>query len=461
MSITAERATSATPSQVSPEDEKLPVSQNLLLGLQHILTMYGGVISVPLIVGTAAGLETAQTAILIAAALFVSGAATILQSWGIPFFGSRLPLVQGISFASVSTMTTIAKGDGGLQSVFGAVIVAGIFGVVVAPIFSKIVRYFPTVVTGTIITVIGVSLLPVAVRWAMGGVATAPDYGAVNHIVLAGITLAFTLTFSAIKKLSRLAVLLGILAGTIVALLTGQANFSKVSSSEIFAFPTPFSFGMPTFEIGAIISMCVVMIVIMTETTADILAVGKIVGTKVDGKRVADGLRADALSTALSPVFNSFPASAFAQNVGVVAMTGVRSRFVVATGGAILLVLGLFPVLGAVIASVPYPVLGGAAIVLFGSVAASGIQSLATVDYTNSKNSLIVATSIAFGLIPIAVPAFYGQFPTWFSLIFNSGISATAIMAFTLNMFFNELPKLSHKTADLGVQDGVAQGVKA
>ncbi|GGH65786.1 nucleobase:cation symporter-2 family protein [Rothia aerolata] len=440
MSITLNRSESAAPITL-PENEKLPLGQNIILGLQHILTMYGGVISVPLIVGTAAGLETAQVAVLIAAALFVSGAATILQSLGIPFFGSKLPLVPGVSFAAVSTMTTIASGDGGLQSVFGAVLIAGIFGVVIAPVFSKIVRFFPTVVTGTIITVIGVSLLPVAVRWAMGGIADAPTYGAPSNIALAAVTLVFTLAFSAFKKLSKLAVLLGIFCGTIVAVLTGQASFEKVSQSEIFAFPAPFAFGLPTFEIGAIISMCVVMIVIMTETTADILAVGKIIGTDVNEKRVADGLRADAISTAISPLFNSFPASAFAQNVGVVAMTGVRSRFVVATGGGILVVLGLLPILGAVIASVPYPVLGGAAIVLFGSVAASGIQSLATVDYSKGKNSLIVATSIAFGLIPIAVPAFYDQFPTWFALIFDSGISATAIAAFSLNLAFNELPK--------------------
>jgi len=361
-----------------PEDERLPLGPTFAYGIQHILTMYGGVIAPPLIVGGAAGLSPAQQGLLVTAALFVSGLATILQSVGVPFFGSQLPLVQGISFASVSTMTAVATGSGGLPAVFGAIIVAGVVGLAISPFFSQVVRFFPPVVTGTIITVIGLALFPVAVRWAMGGNAKAPDYGSVANIGLAAATLVVILLLSRLVQgpVSRLSILLGILVGTVFAAVVGKADFSRVGTGSWVAFPTPFSFGVPVFQLGAIISMTIVILVIMTETTADILAVGEIVGTDVSPRRVGDGLRADMLATSLAPVFNSFPASAFAQNVGVVAITGIKSRWVVTAGGSVLVVLGLLPVLGRVVAAIPLPVLGGAGIILFGSVAASGIRPL-------------------------------------------------------------------------------------
>jgi len=185
--------------------------------------------------------------------------------------------------------------------------------------------------------------------------------------------------------------------------------------------------------------MLIVILVTLTETSADIIAVGEIVGTKVDSKRIGNGLRADMLSSAVSPLFNSFTQSAFAQNVGLVAITGVKSRFVVSAGGVILVVLGLLPVLGRVVAAVPTPVLGGAGVVLFGTVAASGIRTLSKVDYKNNMNLIVVAASIGFGMIPIAAPAFYDKFPSWFGTIFHSGISSAAVMAILLNLLFNHL----------------------
>lgn len=316
-----------------------------MYGLQHILTMYGGVIAPPLIVGGAAGLTGVEIGLLVSAALFVSGAATLLQTLGIPYFGAKLPLVQGISFASVSTMVAVASGPGGLRSIFGAIMIAGVIGLLISPFFCKIVRYFPAVVTGSIITVIGISLLPVAVRWAMGGNAKAPDWGSMSNIGLAGFSLFVVLLVSRLVQgtLSRLSILIGIVVGTAFAALIGKADFGAVGKGAIFELPQVFSFGTPLFQIGAIISMTVVILVIMTETTADILAVGEIVGTKVDARRVGDGLRADMLATTVAPVFGTFPASAFAQNVGLVAITGIKSRYVVAAGGSVLFALGLFP----------------------------------------------------------------------------------------------------------------------
>lgn len=433
---------STTPNISRPEDEKLRIGPTFAYGLQHVLTMYGGIIAVPLIIGTAAKLTPAEIGLLIASCLFIGGLATILQSWGVPFFGSKLPLVQGVSFSGVATMTAILDAGEGLQGVFGAVIAASIAGLIVAPFFAMIVRFFPPVVTGTVITTIGLTLMPVAARWAMGGTSEEdPMWGSMQNIGLAMGTLLIVLVLSKFgtPTISRLAILISIVAGTAFAGVMGWADFSNIADGGFVAFPQPFAFGWPTFGVASIISMFIVMIVTMTETTADIIAVGEIVGTKVDSKRIANGLRADMISSAVAPVFNSFTQSAFAQNVGLVAITGVKSRFVVTAGGVILVVLGLLPVVGGLVAAVPPPVLGGAGIVLFGSVAAAGIRTLSKVKYEGNMNMVIVAVSLGFGVIPVVLPDFYNAFPTWVGIILHSGISSAAIMAVLLNLLFNHL----------------------
>jgi NCS2 family nucleobase:cation symporter-2 len=422
-----------------PEDQLYGPGQLTAYGTQHILTMYGGVIAPPLIVGGAAGLSAGDMALLVTAGLFLSGLATVLQTLGLGPFGSRLPIVQGISFASVSTMVAIAS-DGGLRPVFGAIIVAGLVGLLLSSFFAQLIRLFPAVVTGCIITVIGLSLLPVAFTWAQGG-AGAKDLGSMGNIGLAGLTLLVILVISRVFQgaVSRLSILIGLVVGTAIAAVLGKTDFSAVGQADLVSLPRILPFGTPTFQVGAIVSMTIVILVIMTETTADILAIGEIVETDVDAKRVAAGLRADMAATSVAPLFGSFPCSAFAQNVGLVALTGIKSRFAVATGGLVLLLLGLLPVVGAVVAGIPYPVLGGAGIVLFGSVAASGIRTLARVDYRDNLNMIIVSVSVAVGIIPIAAPKFWDAFPDWLGTIMDSGISATAVVAVVLNVVFNEV----------------------
>jgi len=424
-----------------PEDENLGLGANLAYGLQHVLTMYGGIVAVPLILGQAAGLNGAEIGMLIAASLFAGGLATLLQTLGLPFFGCQLPLVQGVSFAGVATMGAIlsSEGGGGLPGVLGAVMAASLIGFLITPVFSRITKFFPPLVTGIVITTIGLTLMPVAARWVMGGNSASPEFGSVANIGLAGLTFAIVLLLSKLgsASISRLSILLAMVLGTLIAWALGMTDFSKVAEGPMLAFPTPFHFGMPTFHIAAILSMCIVIMVTLVETSADILAVGEIIDTKVDSKRLGNGLRADMASSILAPIFGSFTQSAFAQNVGLVAVTGVKSRYVVATGGVILVVLGLLPVMGRVIAAVPTPVLGGAGIVLFGTVAASGIRTLSKVNYKNNVNLIIVAASLGFGMIPIAAPNFYHNFPTWFETIFHSGISSAAIMAILLNLIFN------------------------
>ncbi len=427
-----------------PEDEKLSVAANLAYGFQHVLTMYGGIVAVPLIIGQAAGLSASEIGLLITASLFAGGVATVLQTIGIPFFGCQLPLVQGVSFAGVATMVAIVTsaetGEAGIQVVLGAVMAASLIGFLITPIFSRVTRFFPPLVTGIVITTIGLTLMPVAARWAMGGNSKAPDFGSMGNIGLAGLTLLIVLLLSKVgnSTISRLSILLAMVIGTGIAWALGMTDFSRVAEGPVMALPEVFHFGWPIFSIAATLSMFIVIIVTLVETSADILAVGEILGTKVDSRRLGDGLRADMVSSILAPVVGSFTQSAFAQNVGLVAITGVKSRYVVATGGLILITLGLLPVMGRVIACVPPAVLGGAGIVLFGTVAASGIRTLSKVDYQNNINLIIVATSIGFGMIPIAAPEFYHHFPTWFETIFHSGISSAALMAIALNLMFNE-----------------------
>jgi xanthine permease len=427
-----------------PVDERMAAGPLLLYGLQHVMSMYAGVVAVPLIVGGALGLPFAELAYLLTAALLVSGLATLLQTLGGPRLriGAGLPIVQGTSFAAVASMLAIGTGAGGgragLTAIFGSVLVAGVIGFLLAPLFHKLLHLFPPVVTGSVITVIGISLLPVAVKWAAGGAGSA-HFGAPASIGLAGLTLLIILVVYRFLPgfFSRVAILLGLVLGTLVAWPLGMTDFSRVGEASWFAVSTPFHFGPPTFQLAAIVSMTIVMLVIMTETAADILAIGEIVGRPADGRRIVGGLRADCLSTAVSGgLLNGFPCSAFAQNVGLVAITGIKSRFVVAGSGAILLALGLVPKLGAVIASIPPGVLGGAGLALFGTVAASGIRALSRVDFEGNANLVIVAVALGMGVLPIAVPDFYEEFPTWFQTIFESGISAAAVTAILLNLLF-------------------------
>ncbi|WP_030659842.1 nucleobase:cation symporter-2 family protein [Streptomyces rimosus] len=438
----------ATPGRTAQGDRKHPVDATLppfkmfTSGLQHVAAMYAGVVAPPMIVGPACGLSPAETAFLMGASLFTAGIATLLQTLGFWKIGAKLPFVNGVSFAGVTPMVAIGKaqdpGDA-LPVIFGAVIVAGVLGFLLAPYFSKLVRFFPPVVTGTVITLIGVSLLPVAFNWSQGGNATAHDYGSLTNIGMAALTFVIVLVLRRVLRgfLQQISILLGLVAGTLIAIPVGITDFGAITKADVIGFPTPFHFGAPQFDAAAVVSMGIVMLVCMTESTADMLALGKIVDRPADERTIEGGLRADTLGTALSPLFNGFANSAFAQNIGLVAMTGVRSRFVVATGGLILIVLGLCPVAASVISLVPLPVLGGAGIVLFGSVAASGIQTLATAAMDKGENALIVAASVGIGLIPIAAPRFYHDFPKDMLVVLDSGISTGCIIAIVLNLAFN------------------------
>ncbi|CAL9591203.1 Uric acid transporter UacT [Streptomyces sp. enrichment culture] len=443
-----------------PVDQIPSAGRLAAFGLQHVLAMYAGAVAVPLIVGGAMELPPADLAYLITADLLVCGIATLVQCVGFWRFGVRLPIMQGCTFAAVSPMVLIGTTGGGLPAIYGAVIVAGLAIMLLAPVFGRLLRFFPPLVTGTVILIIGISLLPVAGNWAAGG-SGAEDFGEPGNLALAAFVLAVVVAVQRFAPafLSRIAVLVGIAVGLAVAVPFGFTDFGGVADAGWVGISTPFHFGAPVFEAPAVVSMLVVALVCMTETTGDFIAVGEMTDRRVQPRSLADGLRADGLSTVLGGVFNTFPYTAYAQNVGLVGMTRVRSRWVVAAAGGILVLLGLLPKLGAVVAAIPAPVLGGAGLVMFGTVAASGLRTLARVDLTGGHNLTVVAVSVAVGLLPVGVPTVYDRFPDWFQTVMHSGISAGCLTAIALNLLFNHLPTRARSAAaePVGLTGGSGQ----
>ena len=425
---------------VHPCDEQLPFARLLTLGIQHVLVMYAGAVAVPLIVGGALKLPKDQIAFLISADLFSCGIATLIQTLGLWIFGIRLPVIMGCTFAAVGPMVAIGTNPQlGILDIFGSTIAAGVIGIVLAPTIGRLLRFFPTVVVGCVISVIGLSLMEVGINWAAGGVGN-PDYGDPVFLGLSLFVLALILLVNKFCRgfIANISVLLGIVAGFAIAAATGHVSFDGVRAAPWVGIVAPFHFGLPHFDPLAIATMVTVMFVTFIESTGMFLAVGDMVGRPVDRATLVRGLRVDGLGTLVGGIFNSFPHTSFSQNVGLIGVTGVKSRYVCATGGLILVTLGLFPKMAQVVASVPPFVLGGAGIVMFGMVAANGIKALSRVDFsTNPHNLFIVAVSVGLGLVPVVSPTFFAQLPHALSPLLHSGILLASVSAVLLNVIFN------------------------
>ncbi|HEX8416972.1 MAG TPA: nucleobase:cation symporter-2 family protein [Methylobacterium sp.] len=410
------------------------------LGLQHVLVMYAGAVAVPLIVGRALKLSPEEVALLVSADLFACGIATLIQSWGLPRVGIRMPVMMGVTFAAVTPMIAMGTNPAiGLTGIYGAVILAGLFAFLAAPVIGRLLPLFPPVVTGTIILVIGISLMRVGVNWAAGGVGN-PDYGAPLFLAIAAFVLCVILAITryATGFVASASVLIGIVAGMIAAAVFGLVDLARVGTAPWFDVVRPFAFGWPTFDLVSALTLCLVMVVVMIESTGMFLALSDITADPVDEARLTKGLRADGLGTIIGGVFNTFPYTSFSQNIGLVGVTGVRSRYVTVVGGFIMLGLGLIPKLAALVEAVPQCVLGGAGLVMFGMVAATGARILGTVDFTNNRNNLfVVAIAVGFGMIPLVAPNFFKQMPHALHPLLESGILLAAIAAVGLNLFFN------------------------
>src|SRR6202167_2201032 len=459
-----------------PVDEFLPVPKLLTLGLQHVLVMYAGAVAVPLILGRALKLPPQDVAFLISADLFACGLATLVQCIGFPGVGIRLPVMMGVTFASVGPMLSMAAApDVGLLGIYGSVIAAGLFAFLVAPFISRLLPLFPPVVTGTVILVIGISLMRVGINWAGGGLPTLtkmvdgvpgafpnPGYGQLQGL---GVALFVLLVILGLIKwgsgfVANVSVLLGIIAGAILASVLGVMHFDKVVAASWGDIVIPFRFGVPQFHLVSVLTMCIVMIVVMIESLGMFLALGEMTGKTIDRDALSRGLRADGVGTLIGGIFNTFPYTSFSQNVGLVSVTGVRSRWVTITGGAIMLLLGLLPKLAALVEAVPLVVLGGAGLVMFGMVAATGARILTNVDFKNNRfNLFVVAISVGFGMIPLAAPGFFRNLPHDLQPLLESGILLCAVTAVILNAFFNGLGSSSSAKADAAAMASSAQHV--
>jgi len=429
-----------------PVDQVLPIPNLAVYGIQHVLAFYAGAVVVPILLAGAIGLTQEELIHLINADLFTCGIASIIQSIGFWKIGVRLPLLQGVTFTAVSPMIAIALANGGgtqgLLYIYGAVIIAGLFTFFIAPYFAKLIRFFPPVVTGTVITIIGIALLPVAALDAVGGGAN-PDPTSPKNLAYAMGTLALIVIIQRVFRgfMATVAVLLGLVVGTAVAAFLGDASFAGVSDSAWVGVTTPFYFGIPKFSVAAIISMIVVMLITAVETTGDVFATGEIVEKRVGSEDVSRALRADGLATFLGGVLNSFPYTCFAENVGLVRLTRIKSRYVVAAAGVFMILLGLIPKAGALVASIPPPVLGGAALAMFATVAVVGIQTLARVDFHDHRNVVIVGTSIGLAMFVTAQPDVAKAVPDWAQIIFGSGITLGSLCAILLNLVFHHIGK--------------------
>jgi OHCU decarboxylase len=437
----------AGPGAVHPVDQVLPPAKLAVYGFQHVLAFYAGAVIVPILLASSIKLSPEQLAYLINADLFTCGIASIIQSVGFWKIGVRMPLLQGVTFAAVSPMIAIGLAEGGgvpgLRAIYGSVIVAGIFAFIVAPFFARLIRLFPPVVTGTVITIIGIVLLSVAAQDAGGGGASMftdpPTFGELRNLALAGFTLLIILVIYRVFSgfVATIAVLLGLIIGTLAGWIFDFTDFSLVGAADALGVTTPFHFGAPTFPVAAVISMVIVMLITMVETTGDVFATGEIVGRAVDKEDVARALRADGLATTLGGILNSFPYTCFAENVGLVRLTKVKSRWVVATAGLLMMVIGVIPKVGAIVAAIPPPVLGGAGFALFGTVAVIGIQTLRRVDFHDERNVIVLAVSLGFAMTPTVYPNITAHFPESVRTIISSGITLGSISAILLNLVFN------------------------
>jgi NCS2 family nucleobase:cation symporter-2 len=463
-------------SSVHPVDEHLPVTRLIPLAIQHVLVMYAGAVAVPLIIGRAVNLPPEQVAFLISADLFACGLATIIQSLGFPGVGIKMPVMMGVTFASVGPMLSMAASpEIGLLGIYGAVIGAGIFGVLVAPFVSRLLPLFPPVVTGTIILVIGISLMRVGINWAGGGLQTFtkivdgtpaafpnPAFGQLTGMGIALFVLVVILSLIRWGHgfVANVAVLLGIVAGAVLAAALGLMNFGKVETASWFDIVLPFHFGLPQFHPIPIVTMCIVMIVVMIESLGMFLALSEITGKPLTQADLTRGLRGDGVGTILGGIFNTFPYTSFSQNVGLVGITGVRSRFITVTGGLIMLILGILPKMAALVEAVPQVVLGGAGLVMFGMVAATGARILTGVNFkTNGYNLFVVAVSVGFGMIPLVAPAFFHNMPHELQPLLESGILLSAVVSVALNLFFNGLGSVESARQEAAATAAAAEHV--
>ncbi|MBY5034481.1 purine permease [Streptococcus gallolyticus] len=409
-------------------------SESAILGLQHLLSMYAGSILVPIMIAGVLGYSAKELTYLISTDIFMCGVATFLQLQLRKQFGIGLPVVLGCAFQSVAPLSIIGANQGS-GTMFGALIASGIYVIVVAGVFSKIAELFPPIVTGSVITTIGLTLIPVA----MGNMGNNTESPTVQSVILALTTVLIILLVQkfATGFIKSISILIGLIAGTVLAGFMGLVDTAVVAGAPWVHIPTPFYFGAPEFEITSIVMMCIIATVSMVESTGVYLALSDITNDKLNSTRLRNGYRSEGIAVLLGGIFNTFPYTGFSQNVGLVQLSGIKTRRPIYYTAAFLVVIGLLPKFGALAQMIPSPVLGGAMLVLFGMVALQGMQMLNNVDFTdNEHNFIIAAVSISAG-VGFNGTNLFASFPSTVQMFLTNGIVIATVCAIVLNLVLN------------------------
>ena len=415
-------------------DDNPSISKKIIFGIQHIFAAFGGIIVVPLVIASAIGLDVKTTTALISATILASGLATIIQARGVGKIGSRVACIMGTDFTFVSPSISVGTVLG-LPGIIGATILGAFLEIILSFFIKPLMKLFPPLVTGTVVCLIGLTLLPVAIDWAAGG-SGAVNYGDLKNISIAGIVLIITLILNIYGKgmISSASILIGMIIGYIICIPLGMVDFTSIKEASWVSIPRIFEYGVK-FDLKAVLAFLPAYFVTTIETVGCLKAVGESSNIRMKEEQVGEGVLADGIGSIIGGVLGSFPNTSFSQNVGVISLTKVASRHVAVMAGFILVILGFLPKISALITEIPQPVLGGVGIVMFGTVAASGIKTLSKIEL-NDTNLLIIATSIGLGLGVTFRPEFIGQLPEGLKMVFSSGISIGTITALVLNLLF-------------------------
>lgn len=419
---------------------KASLSTNITMGIQHLLTMVPGSIAVPLILGNAMGLDAKTTSFLVAANLFTSAVAILIQVYGLgKFIGSRLPIVLGSAFAPLGPMILIGN-QYGLPTLFGSVIASGIVMFIVCFYINKIIKFFPAVVVGSFVTLIGISLAPTAFNDLAGGYGSA-NFGSISNILLGLVVLMIIVLLNRFGKgvVQSVSLLLGLAVGTVISIPLNMLDLSPVKSAGYFELITPFKFGVPEFRMDAVFIMVLFCVINMIQCIGVYAFLDDVCNTETDTKTKVNGMRGQAFAQIFSGFFNSVPSTMFNENVGVIKLSGIKEKSTVGASAVMLLIISMIPKLSVFITCIPKPVIGGATLALFGTITAAGISILSSVDYSNSNNSLVLGTGLALGVSVTFTPNVFDKFPLVLSMLFSNGLFVVGLVTITLNLLLNHV----------------------
>lgn len=416
-----------------------------ILGIQHLLAMYSGAVAVPLLIGTALHFSSTQMTYLVSIDIFMCGLATFLQLARNRYFGIGLPVILGCAIQAVEPLKMIGH-EYSIGTMYGSIIVAGIFVFLIAGQFAKIRKLFPPVVTGSLITVIGLTLIPIAVQNLGGGTVANKSFGSLPNIAVGGITILIILAIQFWGKgfIRSIAVLIGLIGGTIVASFMGMVSLKPVTQATWFHVPQPFYFGMPRFAISPSLTMIIIALVSMVESTGVFFALGNLLDRDIQKEDLKKGYRAEGLAVILGGIFNTFPYTTFSQNVGLLELSGIRTKRPIYWAACLLMLMGLLPKIGALATIIPTPVLGGAMLVMFSMISVQGIRMLLKVDFTDERNTLIVAISVGAGLGVSVYPTIFQALPQSLQLFLGNGIVIASVCAVGLNLLLKR-PKFRNR----------------